>query len=262
MPIHQPITDAQLAANRANAQKSTGPTTPGGKRNSSQNALTHGFLARSILLPGESPDRFHALLASYTTQFLPASQDEHDLIETMAVCRWRILRGWTLEAAALIHEQRQQAGSTADEDPPTQAMLASRALQHPPRSQEALAHHEIRLDRAYHRAADRLRQIQAARNRETKEAPEQSHQLIENTTESFAPPSQSNPERTLNEPVTKPERTPHFKAFICVHLCPSVAPLSSSSSSHLTTTHSYFIIDSEPIAAPALAEFITNKEVL
>ena len=263
----KPLTDPQRARNRANAQKSTGPRTPEGKRNSSQNAISHGFLARSILLPGESAARFHALLASYARRFQPASQDEHDLVETMAVCRWRLLRIWTLESSALSHEQRQQSASTAHEEPPTQIMLAARALDHPPRSQETLARHEVRLDRAWHRAADRLREIQAARARaedgqkedaRKKEEPERTQQPEENKTTPPKNEPAANHQRTASEPITNPRRTPHFIAFIRIHRYASPAPLSSSNSLHLTITHSYFIIDSEPIAASAvLAEFIT-----
>ena len=42
--------EKQLAANRANAQKSTGPRTDKGKHRSSQNAPQHGVLAASIEL--------------------------------------------------------------------------------------------------------------------------------------------------------------------------------------------------------------------
>jgi hypothetical protein len=38
-----PTSDKQLAANRANTLKSTGPPAPEGKARSSQNARTHGF---------------------------------------------------------------------------------------------------------------------------------------------------------------------------------------------------------------------------
>ena len=45
-------TDAQIMANRINAQHSTGPKTPEGKERSKRNALTHGLTA-SVVIPGE-----------------------------------------------------------------------------------------------------------------------------------------------------------------------------------------------------------------
>jgi hypothetical protein len=196
----RPLTEQQLAANRANAQKSTGPRTPEGKRNSSRNAISRGSLASAVVLPDEAAGAFYSLLRSYTRQFEPASQDEYDLVETMAVCRWRIVRGWSLESRALIHQRREQAASNGHEDPPTQTMLAQRMLDHPPRSQEALARHEVRLDRSWHRAADRLREIQAARK---KEALERTHQTEENKETSAI----YEPKRTVDEPLSNPEQT-------------------------------------------------------
>jgi len=46
-------TPAQIAANRTNAQKSTGPRSVEGKAASRFNALKHGMDAKSIVLPNE-----------------------------------------------------------------------------------------------------------------------------------------------------------------------------------------------------------------
>ena len=49
----------QINANRANAQKSTGPRTEEGKAASSRNRLSHGFAASATIMPGENPEEFN-----------------------------------------------------------------------------------------------------------------------------------------------------------------------------------------------------------
>ena len=58
-------TPAQITANRANAQKSTGPRSVEGKSASRFNALKHGIDAASIVIPGEDPADYDALVAQY-----------------------------------------------------------------------------------------------------------------------------------------------------------------------------------------------------
>jgi hypothetical protein len=159
-----PLSENQLAANRANARKSRGPITPGGHRNSSRNALKHGMFAQTILLPGESRERFLKLLADLTTEFDANTPNELALVETMAFCRWRVLRSWTFQAAQIAREQRLQADSAADEDPPTQSVLALNSLNQSPSLLETLSRQEIRFDRQYHRAADRLARLKREKN--------------------------------------------------------------------------------------------------
>jgi hypothetical protein len=159
-----PISEKQLAANRANALKSRGPVTIGGRRNSSLNAIKHGMFARSILLPGESRERFLKLLAALTTEFEATTPNELALVETMAFSRWRVLRSWTFQAAQVSREQRLQGDSAADEDPPTRAVLALNTLNQPPNLLETLSRLEIRFDRQYHRAADRLARLKREKN--------------------------------------------------------------------------------------------------
>ena len=52
-----PVSDRKLAANRANAKKSTGPKTEEGKKAASRNAMRHGFAAavHVLDLPGDDP---------------------------------------------------------------------------------------------------------------------------------------------------------------------------------------------------------------
>jgi hypothetical protein len=55
--------EKQIAANRANAQKSTGPRTPEGKAVVSLNSLTHGIRCSRVVLPGDDEAEFLQLCA-------------------------------------------------------------------------------------------------------------------------------------------------------------------------------------------------------
>lgn len=153
-----PPSEKRLAANRANAKKSTGPKTTGGKRISSRNALKHGILAKTLLIDGESRERFNELLSSLITEFEPATPDEYAQIETMAAARWRLYRLWAVEAAGIVAEQRRQAATNSVDhlETPERAMLAMRSLADNSRHPETLSRYEVRHDRQYHRAAKRL----------------------------------------------------------------------------------------------------------
>jgi len=80
-------TPASLAANRANAKKSTGPRSPEGKRRSSQNAFRHGRYARPLwqAMPilGEDPQRFKYLLEDVVRSYPPRNPLQLRLCENI-----------------------------------------------------------------------------------------------------------------------------------------------------------------------------------
>jgi hypothetical protein len=65
-------TPAQIAANRANALKSTGPRTAEGRAASRFNAIKHALDAESLVIPGEDSAEFEAFAAGYHDEFRPA----------------------------------------------------------------------------------------------------------------------------------------------------------------------------------------------
>jgi len=83
---------SKAEAARANGAKSRGPATSEGRAKSSRNSLRHGLSAKSVLLPAESREQFHLLLDAHIQQFHPANPVEMDLVEAMAVARWRLRR--------------------------------------------------------------------------------------------------------------------------------------------------------------------------
>ena len=90
-------TEKQIAANRRNAKKSTGPRTPAGKARASLNALRHGLRAGTLILPDEDPAEFDALHARIQAHYQPRNYAEQHLVDEMANAEWKALRAEKLE---------------------------------------------------------------------------------------------------------------------------------------------------------------------
>jgi len=86
------LSPAQLAANTANAQLSTGPTTPEGKAISAQNARTHGLSARDIVIAPEDRPEFVQMHESYSKELSPVGQLELDLYHQFLLAAWNLRR--------------------------------------------------------------------------------------------------------------------------------------------------------------------------
>jgi len=91
-------TEAQVRANRLNAQKSTGPRTAAGKAAVSQNAVTHGLLARKTVITGEDPGQFETYRAQLLAELHPAGVLEAVLAERIVGLAWRLRRADHLQA--------------------------------------------------------------------------------------------------------------------------------------------------------------------
>lgn len=90
-----------MAANRRNAQKSTGPRTEAGKEASSRNALKHGILSKQAISELEDGAAFDALLVQLVGELEPVSVIESALVERIALLLWREMRLAVSEAAQI-----------------------------------------------------------------------------------------------------------------------------------------------------------------
>jgi hypothetical protein len=61
---------------------------------------------------GEDQDRFNDMLARIVSEHLPQTDSELELVETMAVAKWRQKRIWAMESARVSEEIRNQSGTT------------------------------------------------------------------------------------------------------------------------------------------------------
>ena len=91
----------QIAANRRNAVKSTGPKTPEGTQIVSKNATKHRLFIDG-LLPDEDPELFAQVKAATFNEFRPEGVIECSLVERIAREIWRTRRSQRLEAGAQL----------------------------------------------------------------------------------------------------------------------------------------------------------------
>lgn len=99
-------TPAQIAANRLNAQKSTGPRTEKGKAATRFNSLQHGLAAESLVLPHENPDDFEMLRSELLVSNQPANLQERMMVDQLAQSYWRMLRATSAETGILNNGMR------------------------------------------------------------------------------------------------------------------------------------------------------------
>jgi hypothetical protein len=113
-----PISDARLAANRANSQLSTGPRSVEGKAKSSLNAVKTGLTGRTVLLSTDDAVIYQQHLDRYFSEFSPATDKEKALVQCIADTEWRLLRIAPLEASIYAIGRRKLADLFADEPDP------------------------------------------------------------------------------------------------------------------------------------------------
>jgi hypothetical protein len=163
----------QSQANRRNARRSTGPRTKEGKTIVAANALTHGFSARSAVLPSESSQDFQQLLHRLEQEFQPQTAVEQTLVRHLADADWRLRRVAHFESAILL--ERIEGVQRHLEDYPKhlpedagldEICLLGKALIDDAEGSDPLSklsRYETRLTRRYFKALSQLRKSRGLR---------------------------------------------------------------------------------------------------
>lgn len=144
-------TAAQQIANQANAQKSTGPSTPEGKARSAMNSQIHGLCAKHNVIGPEEQSDFDRMATNYVLELMPNSAVEHTLYTEIVGAAWRLARVNRMETEACAGQ-----GTYTE-------ILDDEVLQ---KKLDRLARHHTRLERTFHRCLKELKTLQAQRRKE------------------------------------------------------------------------------------------------
>ena len=87
----------QIAANRRNALKSTGPKSEEGKQASRCNAVRHGLTAETVIGAMEDAEDYKAFEAAVIADYDAQSAVERELVLRLASILWRLRRATTME---------------------------------------------------------------------------------------------------------------------------------------------------------------------
>jgi hypothetical protein len=98
-PADRQVSEAQLRANKQNAQQSTGAKTEAGRQASSMNALKHGLTAVAACLSGDNAQDYQDMVASHFQRHSPLGDEECEVVQLIADNAWRLHKVTLREAA-------------------------------------------------------------------------------------------------------------------------------------------------------------------
>jgi len=166
-PREPVLSCAQVAANRANSQLSTGPKTPEGKAKSSLNAVKTGLTGRTVLLASDDAAAYENHVRNYTCELRPATPREHALAQSLADNAWRLDRIPALEMAIYAQGHLEFADAFDEHDPALRPGLIELHTYLTYEKQLRNLHlQEMRLRRQREKDTAELRQLQQERDAE------------------------------------------------------------------------------------------------
>jgi hypothetical protein len=147
-------TSAQIAANTANAQSSTGPRSEPGKAASSRNGIKEGLFTTNDFVRPEHQQAYSELNAELQSDLAPVGILERNLVDEIRGAMWRLRRCGQVEA----NLAETNLAANVDEDPMETADAKSEKIQRSVDRARAQAH------RLLHKCTAELRRLQTERH--------------------------------------------------------------------------------------------------
>jgi hypothetical protein len=173
-----PVSEAQLAANQANAPKSTGPRTPEGKSISRLNGITHRVTQQVMIMPEPQMQAYLDFHKEQQEAHKPADPIERQMVQTVIDTQWRMncARAWEMSLFADNHEKFSDRINT--ERPDVQAaMTAILTLSNKANELRLMSLYEQRLNRTFLTTMKQLNERQAARKEREQKEMEEANQI-------------------------------------------------------------------------------------
>ena len=159
------ISERRLAANRANAQLSTGPRTEEGKAISSLNAVKTGLCGRIVLVADEEEAAaYREHIERVFAWWDPDNVEEHALVQALADTQWRLESIPGLESALYAQARLRGTPLLQHPDPVAQRLLLqAQAEVAEAKALKNLRLHERRLRRQYEKDKAELTELREER---------------------------------------------------------------------------------------------------
>ena len=155
---------AQIDANRANAQNSTGPATATGKATSRFNATRHGLTSQVACMTWEDREAFNKFCAALIADHRPEGAAETQLAQAIAEDNWRLNRARAIEHNIFALGFAAVAPLADSDNPQIDAALAqAQTFRDEGKTFGLITLYEQRIHRNLQRNLDRLRQLQSDR---------------------------------------------------------------------------------------------------
>ena len=165
--------EKQLAANRRNALRSTGPKTAEGKERSSRNNLRHGLTGHITVLPSEDREAHDCFVGALLDSLNPETLLERQLAQSIAEDTWRLNRVYAIEtniyALGRANTRNEIERALAD---------AQTHLDHA-NEFNLLSTYDQRINRNRQRNLNQLRELQAERAEQHRRALEEAQLLAQ-----------------------------------------------------------------------------------
>ena len=150
----------QIAANRENAKKSTGPKTDATKELTKMNALRHGMTGQVNLMPEEDREAHDKFCAAIVESLAPEGALEIQFAQSIAEDNWRANRGRAIETNMFAIAPSHSATGQPQIDA---AITAAQAFSGDPKSFQLLSLYMQRTNRDMQKSLDRLTLLQSGR---------------------------------------------------------------------------------------------------